>query len=189
MQASQDPFTVPWGWTPGSPGSSGGQQIPRAPTPGGLKQTGVENINPEPATWQGGWIPNAWKLGSEAPRGLPKGPMDPPEQREEKVELRSRENSTHLSPETVSPRSQGLLAGHEHSHAESHRGGLRHWSWGPQSHRRDATQSQQLAAEAPVAMGRGTGAAGRREFSRGLWSCGSMTKVMAALTSICSSSR
>lgn len=189
MQASQDPFTVPWGWTPGSPGSSGGQQIPRAPTPGGLKQTGVETSTQSPPPGREDGFQTLWKLGSEAPQGLPEGPMDPPEEREEKVELRARENSTHSSLETVSPRSQGLLAGHEHSLAESHRGGLRHWSWGPQSHRRDATQSQQLAAEAPVAMGRGTGAAGRREFSRGLWSCDSMTKVMAALTSICSSSR
>lgn len=115
--------------------------------------------------------------------------MDPPEEREETVGLRARGNSTHLSPETVSPRSQGLLAGHEHSHVEPHRGGLQHWSWDPPSHRRDAIWSQQLAAEAPVAMGRGTGAAGRREFSRGLGSCGSVSKVMAALTSICSSSR
>lgn len=136
-QASQNPFTVPWGWTPGSPGSSGGQQIPLAPAPGGLKQTGVETSTQSPPPGREHGFQSLWKQGSEATQGLPASPMDPPE-RKEKVELRARENSTHSSPETVSPRSQGLLAGHEHSHAESRRGGLRHWSWGPPSRHRDA---------------------------------------------------
>lgn len=85
-----------------------------------------------------------------------------PQKKKEKMELSARENTTHPFAETVSPRSRGLLAGHEHSHPESHRDDLPHWSWGSPSHHRDAIWSPQLSAEAPGARGRGTGAAGRR---------------------------
>ena len=76
--------------------------------------------------------------GQKLPEGYLRAQWTPPEERRESWNLGPRENSTHLSPETGSPRSQGLLAGHEHSHPESHRDGLLHWSWGPLSHHRDA---------------------------------------------------
>lgn len=69
---------------------------------------------------------------------------------------------THLSPETASPGSRGLLAGRGHNPPAARRGGPPRRSRGMPSRCTTAGRSPRPRAEAPGARARGAGAAGRR---------------------------
>lgn len=139
---------VPWGWSRGSQGTPGEQPTPASPTLVGLRQTWVHR--------RGCVSPS--RAGDRDHRPAP----SPGANTEDSSPGTVHDGTvTHLSPETASPGSRGLLAGHGRTPLAARRGGPPRRRQGLPSPCTTAGWSPQPQAEAPGARARGAGAAGR----------------------------